>query len=434
LSAKSPSISSIGQKIPTGLSLRANFVWTFLGNGWYSGTQWGLLILLTKLFEPALFGRYALALSIVTPLFITSALYLRAVLISTVEDQSKFADYLLLRLVTNTLALILLTSLGFLGIISSEIFVLTLLIGSNQALMLISDVFQGLMQKHERMDLVAISNILQGSVSLIAATTMAFVTHDIVFVVLGMCVARLCVLLGYDLRRVRLSFVATEGLIGQIVLACRQPTRLLSLARTAFPLGIVALLLSLNSNIPRYFLAPFGEAAVGYYAAIASLMVFQELIIGALGQSSVRRLALYYATDRKAFVRLIGRLLAIGAILGLAGIAIAILFGRQVLLIFFREEYGGFVDVFVWLMVARLVLNAQSFMGFSMTAAHKYRAQVWVNGAMVAVLSVSAWALIPTWAGRGAAWALLLAACAALGASIAVMAKEVRSGRSADNG
>ena len=266
--------SEVDGNTSAGLSLRANFSWTFVANVLYAGTQWGLLILLTKLFEPELFGRYALALSIVTPTFTASAMSLRAVQVSAVKDEVSFTDYLFLRLTTNLLALLFLVFVFALGSIPSKLLALMLLLGCNQAVDLVRDLYQGVMQKRERMDLVSISKVLGGCASIAMATMMAFLTRNILFVVLGMLTARFFVLLFYDIRRSRALEVHCEPLV--IWPGIRRALKLwplLPLVRTAFPLTIVTLLVTLFPNIPRYFLAHSGEAAVGYFAHCESCVI-----------------------------------------------------------------------------------------------------------------------------------------------------------------
>lgn len=423
---KASSANEINRKPYVGLSLRANFSWTFFGNILYAVTQWGLLILLTKLFDPELFGRYALALSIVTPISVASMLQLRVVYVSAVEDEFSFADYLLLRLVTTLLTLLILVGLTTLDLLPAHLSFLVLLLGCNQAVEVIKDLFQGVMQKQERMDLVSISKILRGSTSIAAAAVMAFLTHNILLVVVGMLIARFLTMLLYDIPHARALVAEVGPLVTKpAIQRALSLSRLFSLAQIAFPLGVVTLLISLNLNIPRYFLADFGEAMVGYFAAIASLMSLQNLVIGALGRSAVRRLALYYSTDVKRYIRLLGQLIAIGVAVGVTGIVIVIVFGRPLLTIFFREEYAGFVDLFFWLMVVRLVMNAQSFLGHGLTAARMFKIQMWIRGLALAALLVCAWLLIPTWSVLGAAWAMLIAACVTVIASVVVMAKNL---------
>jgi O-antigen/teichoic acid export membrane protein len=351
---------------------------------------------------------------------------LRAVQVSAVEDDVSFTDYLFVRLITNLLGLLFLVLLVALGLIPSRLLSLMLLLGCNQAVDLVKDVYQGAMQKRERMDLASISKVLGGCASIAMAAVMAFLTRNVLFVVVGMITARFFALLLYDIPRSRALQASFEPLVTWP--AIRRALKLwplLPLVRTAFPLTIVTLFISLWSNIPRYFLAGSGEAAVGYFAAIASLVSLQELVTGALGQSAIRRLALDCATDRTAYVRLTARLTGIFVAMGMAGVVIAMAFGRPLLTILFRPEYARFANVLVWLMVAKVVLNAQSSLGWAMTAARMFKVQVWICGFLLISMIVSAWLLIPTWSLLGAAWATLISACVYLTITIVVMMKKL---------
>lgn len=405
-------------------SLRANFSWTFIGNLLYAGTQWGLLVLLTKLFEPEVFGKYALALSIVTPIFIGSALQLRAVQVTDVQGTSRFTDYLLLRLATNLLALLCIVAIILLGLIPAHLFGLILLLSLNQAVLLVLDIYQGARQKQERMDLIAISQVRVGIVSLAAAVVVALLWHDIVLVAVGMLLARTVSILIFDIGKARNPAGSRRS--GHYKADLRDAVnvrRLLNLARTAFPLGMVMMLISLYANIPRYFLAGFSEATVGFFAAVASLVALQDMITSALGQSAIPRLSRLFLSNRSAYVRLLAQVVAIFLVLALVSIVVALPLGGQILTIFFRPEYAHFAEVFVWLLVGKAVLNIKSAIGYGLTAARIFQHQVWIEGLSILALCLGAWWLVPIWAGLGAAWAMLIAACVGLAASSVVLAR-----------
>lgn len=405
-------------------SLRTSFSWIFAGNVINAGTQWGLLILLTKLFEPEVFGRFALALSIVTPIFVGSALQLRAVQVTDVQDTSRFTDYLLLRLATNLLAVLCIIAITLLGMIPAHLFGLTFLLGLNQSVLLVLDIYQGARQKQERMDLVAISQVRVGVVSLIAAAAAALLWHDIVLVAIAMLLARTVSILVFDIGKAwdPATFKRSDSYKVDMRDAAKA-RRLLRLAHTAFPLGIVMLLISLYPNVPRYFLAASGEATVGFFAAVASLVAVQDLITGALGQSAIPRLSRLYLSNRRAYVRLLAQMVMIFLGLGLAGVVVAIPLGKPLLTLFFRPEYAQFAEVFVWLLVASAVLNVKSAIGYGITAARIFRHQVWIEGLAILTLLLGAWLLVPSWQGRGAAWAMLISACVGLAASSIVLAR-----------
>lgn len=419
-------------RLSTGLSLRANFSWTFAGNVAYAATQWGLLTVLTKFFSPEVFGQYALALGIVTPIFVASALQLRSVQVSDVSDKTHLADYWLLRLITNLLGLVVVVGMALVGVIPAHLFALSFVLGCNQVVVLTKDLYQGVLQKQERMDLVSVSHLLHGVSTLVVATVVAYLTRSVLWVVVGMLVARTLVMLLYTIPRARAVQGRTVAAGGGPLLTWSDLRRawngrsLFGLARTALPLGIVMLLISLYGNVPRYFLADWGEAEVGYFAAIASLVKLQEMVIDALGQSAVRRLTIYYTTKRQQYVRLLAQLFGIGVTLGTAGVAGALVLGRPLLSLLFRPEYASYTNVLIWLMVARVLANGQSFLGYGMTAARWFRLQVWTYGIMLVSLLIAAWLLIPAQGGMGAAWASLISSAISLAATIAFIVFKYR--------
>ena len=98
------------------------------------------------------------------------------------------------------------------------------------------------------------------------------------------------------------------------------------------------MLVSLNTNIPRYFIQHYlGERELGIFAAMFYLMVAGNTIIAALGQSASPRLAMYNESrDLKAFRRPLGWLVELGAALRAAGILMALVLGREILTALYR--------------------------------------------------------------------------------------------------
>jgi O-antigen/teichoic acid export membrane protein len=126
----------------------------------------------------------------------------------------------------------------------------------------------------------------------------------------------------------------------------------------ALPLGFVMMLISLNTNIPRYFIERYlGERQLGIFAAMSYLMVVGQMVVSALAESASPRLAKYYAAGNStAFRTLLFKLVGVGAALGGAGVLVAVVAGREILTLLYRPEYGQQADVFVWLMVAAAII------------------------------------------------------------------------------
>jgi len=188
------------------------------------------------------------------------------------------------------------------------------------------------------------------------------------------------------------------------------------------PLGFVMLLLSLNANIPRYFIERYlGERELGIFAAIAYSQIAGTTLVSALGESASPRLAKYYAAGNSlAFRMLLLRLLGIGALLGGAGVLVALVAGRELLALLYRPEYAEY-EVFVRLMVAVGIMYLDSFLGYGMTAARYFRAQIPLAAlATISTVLACLW-LIPSDGLRGAATAIIVATSVKIVGSLAVV-------------
>ena len=138
------------------------------------------------------------------------------------------------------------------------------------------------------------------------------------------------------------------------------------------------MLISLNANIPRYFIEHYrGERELGIFAALAYLMVAGNTVVGALGQSASPRLARYYAEGIAGpFVGCCSSSSALGAGIGAVGLLVALVAGREILTILYKPEYADHADLFAWLMVAAAVSYVASLLGYGMTAARYFRSQL----------------------------------------------------------
>jgi O-antigen/teichoic acid export membrane protein len=404
----------------TGLSLRSNFTWTLFGTVSYAASQWAILMILAKVGSPALVGRFSLALAIIAPILMLANLQLRAVQATDAKGEYRFGEYLGLRLLTTGLAYGVLLVLSALGGYGTEAAMLILALGLAKSFESVSDITYGLMQKHERMDWIAISMMIKGPLSLAALIGVYMTTHNLVFGVLGMALVWLGLLVFYDLGKARRLAALRPSF---------RPSVLSRLTVLALPLGLVMMLLSLNSTVPRYFLEHnWGEAELGYFSALAYLMLVGSTIVSALGQSAMPRLAKNYAElDYRSFRRLLVRLGGIAVVLGGLGVMLALLFGHQVLKLLYRPDYAEQTALLVWLMLVAAVNYVSSFMGYGMTAARYFRVQLPLFAIVTGVMIVSSAILIPANGSIGAAQAMGIAAVTQLIASLAINSHAVRT-------
>jgi len=389
------------------LTLRRNFSWTFIGNAVYAGCQWGMLVVLAKLGSPEMVGQFTLGLAVTAPIIMFTNLQLRGIQATDTQEQYWFSDYLGLRLISTGLALLIIAIISFFGGYHGETSLVILLIGIAKSFESISDVFFGLIQQNERMDKIAISLIIKGILSLIFLAIGVYLSGKVFCGVLGLIVAWVVVLFGYDIRSGLLIVKERSKLKPRWHLKTLKKLFYLSL-----PLGIVMMLISLNGNIPRYFIERYlGERELGIFAALAYLMVAGGMVVSALGESASPRLAKYYAEgDHVAFRTLLFKLVGIAALMGGIGVLVAIVGGQPILTLLYRPEYGEQTTLFICLMGVAGINYMSSFLGYGMTAARYFRIQIPLFMTVASISGIACFWLLPKLGLIGAAIALLLAA------------------------
>jgi O-antigen/teichoic acid export membrane protein len=403
------------------LTLKSNFSWTFVGNAIYAVCQWGMLVVLAKLGSPEMVGTFTLGLAITAPIFMFSNLQLRHIQATDTKQQYLFSDYLGLRLICTILALGVVVAITIVAEYPWQVSLTILLVGLAKAFESVSDVFYGLIQQHERMDRIAISLMIKGPLSLIMMGLGIYLTGNILWGMIGLAASWGIVAFGYDLRSGKLILANAASVIKNqqskfriysSILPRWESKALKQIVWLSLPLGYVMLLISLNVNVPRYFIERYlGERELGFFAALAYLMVSGSMIVNALGQSATPRLAKYYAAgNSQAFRQLLFKLVVIGAGLGGLGILVSVLAGKQILSIFYQPEYAQYADLFVWLMIAAGISYISYFLGYGMTAARYFRIQMPLFTLATATSAATSFWLIPRLGLKGAAIALIIGA------------------------
>lgn len=402
------------------LTLRRNFSWTFAGNIVYVSCQWGMLAVIAKLGSPEMVGQFTLGLAVTAPIMMFSNLQLRAIQATDTKQEYLFGDYLGLRLIATGLATLMIFGIAWKSGYRWDTTLVVLALGLAKAVDSINDVFSGLIQQHERMDLIAISSMMRGLLALSLLAIGVYFTHSVFWGTLGLSVASAIVLVGYDIPSGALMFRDSASRLDP---ASKPSTwdplkpdwhwgRLKQLLWLSLPLGFTMMLISLNTNIPRYFIERYlGERELGLFAAISYSMVAANMVVGALGQSASPRLAKYYtAGNSHAFRTLLLKLVGIGLSIGVVGILVVKIGGKEILTILYRPEYAQpqYLEILLLLMVSTAIGNVSSFLGYGMTAIRYFSVQMPLSILVTGISALSCYWLIPNMGLRGAAIALLI--------------------------
>jgi O-antigen/teichoic acid export membrane protein len=411
-------MKTVAELARPGLSLRSNFVWILTGNVVYAICQCGAIVALAKLGSSSMIGQFSLGLAIAAPVLMFTNLNLRAVQATDAQRVHSFGDYLGLRLAMT------LAGLGVIALIvlgaryERQTALVILIVALAKGIETVSDIHYGLFQLNDRLDQSGRSMIIRGILSVAALSAGLYLTHNVLWGCAGMALVWLLALLFFDARQGR-GFVGNAGeLDRQASLAnplfswAQRLGRSWGLMRTALPLGVATTMAALNLNMPRYFIhARLGERQLGIYSAMAYATVPMILVSDSLGHSVVPRLARFYAAARLVEYRaLLLKMLAVGACLGLAGLAVARLLGAQLLLLFFGSEYAAHSGTFVALILAASIYCVACMFTSAVTSARRFMIQAPIY-ALIAASNAAACAIwVPAAGLAGGAAAMVVAA------------------------
>jgi O-antigen/teichoic acid export membrane protein len=396
------------------VSVRRGFTWTLVSNVVFALSQWGILAVLAKSGSQQMVGQFALGLAISTPLFMFAGLELRILLATDRTNAFSFKQYLSIRLVGGLLALSLATGIAYWNYPSATAMVVVA-VSFGKLVELVADTFHGLLQSYERMDHVSRSTLMHGVVSCAFLAAAIVITQSVFVATMMAAVGRLLILLVYDIgvsspfRALRISAESTESnRLSNDSDKPAPPRNRLTLAILGAPLAIKVLLISLNNNAARYFVAAYcGLAGLGLFVPVTAVATAGTSITRALNQAVATPLAACRAVgDFAAFRVIVIRLLCLYTVIGVIGISIASAFGDKILTFLFRAEYAAYAHVLVLAMIAATVQFLAGILDLSMITLRRVNVLVPLSCVTLGLVTLTCWLWVPTYGMSGAAAAL----------------------------
>jgi O-antigen/teichoic acid export membrane protein len=420
-------LNSSVRNLSSGLTLRANFTWTFAGNAVNAGAWWAMTIVLAQLGSPEHVGQFALGLAMTAPIFMFATLRLRDVQATDIKQEFTFGDYFAMRLSTTVLALLAVIGVVAVSGYEWEISLVILATAASKAIEAISDAMYGLFMQQERLDRIAKSMMIKGPLSLLGLGLGFYLTGSVFWGVIGLAAARALIMLVYDMRNASLSLnpssTSTKRRFAKEFPRPRWNAAILArLAWLTLPLGFVTMLISFNANIPRYFIeGHLGIHQLGVFAAITALQKAAPTVVQALGRSASPRLAKYYAAhNARAFRKLTLQLVGIGSLLAGAGVVIAWVAGRPILTLLYGAEYA-LPGLFALVMIDAGLDYISTMLLFSITSARYLRIQLPLHLLTTGTVALACYWLVPSAGLQGAALAAITAELVRLVGSVAVV-------------
>jgi O-antigen/teichoic acid export membrane protein len=403
-----------------------NAAWGLVGNTVYAGCQWAVFVLIVHRLRVEEAGAFALATALTGPVFVLASLRLRNLLATSAASDS-FPDYLTARLLTTAMAVPACLAVARFDPSGASTIGLIAVIAGGRACEAVSDICHGLFQREMEMRSAAIGLIANGvgSVALVFAALIASPSLPLAAAAYSM--GSLLALAAWDLpcamRRVRgVRPAGSLGLPWRKRLGRARP-----LIGTAAPMGLSAVIGSLQTNLPRYVIASvLGPGALAVFAALSYVTMAGHLVVNAASQAALPLLASDVRHSRERYharlAMLVGGMAAAGALV----VGLSLVFARPALMLIYGADYGQYARVLVWLSAATVVSFTSVFLGTGVTARQRFAVQPAISAAAFAAVAISSRPLAMRYGLIGASWALLAGALIELAAYLAVLVRDAR--------
>ncbi|WP_145301949.1 lipopolysaccharide biosynthesis protein [Crateriforma conspicua] len=392
--------------------MRTGFQWTFIGNSVYAASQWGILAVLNKVGSTEAAGLFLLAHAIVSPAALFFNFNFRVVWVTDAAANIRFGEFVCARLVYSVLLLVFVVAIGLIMPDANTSIVLSLVaMGIAAAGLSISDLFCGLFQKQERLDLSARTTMFRGILNFGSFACTFCSTRNVVASIAAMGIARIFLVLFHDLPLANSLFGQQRTWRPNPEFGLKfswESTR--TLTCIGLPLGINAIAGSLTPQIPRLILNyQNGLEALGVFGSISQVIAIGSMVITALGTVFMPRLSkAHQKGDVKQFVYLTFWSIAVAIAIGTTAVCVSSLIGERLLRLLYTPEYSQYQSVLVICMLAATGSFAGCICGMIIASARRFSLVLVASLSQCSMALIAALLFIPRFGLHGAAYSLVV--------------------------
>ncbi len=383
-------------------------LWSVIGNASQRFGQWAILIVLAKLGTAELIGMYALALAACNPLMMFSYMQLGTVLAADSTQEYPFAFYWRIRVLLCSIAAVVIVLVSLACGMSALQMLVIFALALAKVFEGLSDMRQGLLKRADRMDLLALTQVIRALVTVVLFVLVFSMTSDLFLSVFSLVCGWAGCLVLVDLPLSRKVMSAAERMPPDLSWKKSNRKQWQPFVASVLPLGLISLVVSAYVYLPQYYLkVNFGDVSLGLFVAVASLPVVLETIARSVAQATIPRFAAFCASrDEAGFIRLYRNSLLAFLLIGTSGVLIAWLWGELILSWLFNPEIADYHSLLLVMALATATSVLCSYASIFVSL-KQYTAflKLWCFG--LASLAILGFLLVPTYGVYGAAWAIV---------------------------
>lgn len=384
----------------TDKQIKKTFIWNTVGYIGYLGFQWLITILVVRLSGYVDAGILSLAMSTTSMFHLIAGYGMRSFQIS---DTGKYTEreYLWSRYITCAAAFLL--CFVFINVktythIQRIDIMLYMVFKVGEAFV---DVFNGMVQKLWRLDLVGKSYLLRGILTVISFSVILFLTHDLGMAILAMGMSSWLVIIFYDRRW---AYTIVDFSAGGKLKNVR------GLLKECMPLVVFYFFTSYINFVPRYALEiSSGTEVLGIYSSLASPTLIVQSCAQVMFIPLIPLFAIHFKEGRKkSFNKLMVKCILSLIVLGIAVFIGALLFGEWLYTLLLGEKIRQYISWLYPVIGCTLMVSAMWLISNVLIALRCLKAIIISGGVGFIVCIFASPILVYNLGANGVSWAQII--------------------------
>ncbi|MFC3420033.1 lipopolysaccharide biosynthesis protein [Salinicoccus hispanicus] len=311
-----------------------NISWVFSANLIIAFLKWLVLIMIANLLTPKDVGVYSLAFALSAPLAMFMHMKLRSIYVAgnnvDFSSFSKTRDFLT---IISVLVLVIIEVL-----FSTSMSYVILLVGLIKIFDLHSEIYYAIPHKSEKLSFIGKLMVSKHLLSFGIFFVLLYFTRDLVLSLAVQLLVQLIFFFFIEKPRTK-RYLPHDKMESESIIV---------ILKKGVPLGLVLMIVSFQSNFPRYVIEHLlGVEVLGYFSAVSYLLVLGNTLMLAVTQTFLPSLSRYLSNKNynKFKKRVFAELNILAISIGLTAIILCYFLGEFVLDFFYGQEYAQYQDI-----------------------------------------------------------------------------------------
>ncbi|MBQ8891797.1 MAG: lipopolysaccharide biosynthesis protein [Bacilli bacterium] len=351
-------------------NLKKSYIWNTLGSGFNSFNSLFYMVIVTRINGVKDAGIFTLSFATASMLYVIATYSGRTYQVTETEKDIDDNEFVFHRLMASFLMILISIAFGLINGYQSYKFIVFILLCLVKCVEAICDVYHGILQKNDRLDVVGKSLFTRSILDVVCFLIVDKLTNNLIFSCLSLIIVDLVVLMFIDIKK-SLKYKRKGKVNYQAVF------KIFTLGFFTFGISFIANYLV---NAPRYAIDSFMSPE---FQTIFGIIVMPASVIMLVNQFIIQPVILllknsYNKRDKSAFLKLIYKIIGLTCLTGIGSIILAYFLGMPVLKIMYGLDLKEYLYDLLIVLAGATLYTIASVLSNGLIILRKTKVQLYI--------------------------------------------------------